>query len=109
MQALVDRVPALFHAEQANVRVLDRQQLQETLPQEVLGGGGRRADGAPPIQRRGLRCHGLPMWALGSAETSRVKGEGKREKGELTDLRQTTEILPCPFSLIPSPLSAAAS
>ena len=43
VEALVDGVPALLERQQPDIGVLDRQQLEDALPQEVVVRGARRA------------------------------------------------------------------
>ena len=52
MQALVHRVAALLEAEQPDVGVLDRKELEQPLAQEIVVGRGGRTDRTPMIQRR---------------------------------------------------------
>jgi hypothetical protein len=52
VKALVDRVTALLEAEQPDVGILDRKELEQPLSPEVVAGGGGRTDRTPMIQRR---------------------------------------------------------
>ena len=57
VKALVDGVAALLERQQPNVGVLDRQQLEDALPEEVIVSGARRTQRAPGVTGHSRRCH----------------------------------------------------
>src|SRR4051812_35553743 len=57
MQALVHRVAALFEAEEANVRIFDGEELEETLAEQVVARRARVVQRTTAVQRGSLRRH----------------------------------------------------